>query len=358
MSAQARCDGVVSGSRAFRHRIALWVAAACVSGCEAPEPSPAADPERLKRTPEECITASTFSSLAARADPAVVFIETLHTNPAKDESRGLGSGFLISSDGVILTNHHVVRDARKISVQVNRQRVPARVLGQDPPTDLAVLKVDGQELPFLPFGESAKLAVGEWVVAIGNPFGLSHTVSTGIVSAKGRTRHDVDLDPAGYYDFLQTDASINPGNSGGPLLDIRGRVVGINTAIRAGANNIGFAIPIDMVKVLLPHLKRDGRFFRSELGVVVESLPVPRAKSLGITGGALVIGVKSGSAADRAGMREGDVVVSVNSQEVEGKESLRWLVSVAGADKVAKISIRRGTRSFELEPVLKPLAGQ
>lgn len=301
----------------------------------------------------ECLTPTTFSRLAREADPAVVFIETLHRR--QDEAKGLGTGFLVSSDGVILTNYHVVRGAHQIAVQVKDERVSARILGQDPPTDIAVLKIDGDNLPYLTFGESKKLSVGEWVVAIGNPFGLSHTVSTGIISAKGRTRHDVDLDPAGYYDFLQTDASINPGNSGGPLLDIEGRVVGINTAIRAGANNIGFAIPIDMVKVLLPHLRREGRFFRSQLGVVAESLRGQRALSLGLSMGALITGVQSGSAADRAGFRAGDIVVSVNGHKVEGKESLRWLVSIAGVGKVATLEILRGTREFQLQPVLTPL---
>src|SRR5690606_6257174 len=163
------------------------------------------------------------------------------------------SGFVYDPDGLILTNNHVVANAADIQVTFAQdgRELKARVVGRDPPTDIAVLRVDAKGLSALPLGDSDKTRGGDWVVALGNPFGLSHTVSAGIVSAKGRTRDDVKgLDSSGYYNFLQTDASINPGNSGGPLLDTSGRVVGINTAIRARANNIGFAIPINMVREL------------------------------------------------------------------------------------------------------------
>ncbi len=323
-------------------------------GCNEP-PAPAAAAPAPPTT--SCACAGGFADLAERADPAVVFIETVQSELGPESSRGLGSGFIIGSDGLILTNNHVIRGAKEIVVVTRNHRLPARVVGSDSPTDLAALRVEASDLPALKLGDSARVRVGDWVIAIGNPFGLEHTVSAGIVSAKNRTRHDVDLDPAGYYNFLQTDASINPGNSGGPLLNLSGEVIGINTAIRAGANDIGFAIPIDMVKALLPHLLREGRFRRSALGVSVDSLAAGRARELGVQSGqgAVVTDVTPGGPGDRAGLRPGDILLAFDGQIIEGKESLRWLASIAGVGRAAVIRMRRGPRRMEMKVVLGAL---
>jgi serine protease Do len=239
------------------------------------------------------------------------------------------------------------------------KEMEAKVVGRDPPTDIAVLKVESKGLPHLPLGDSDATRVGDWVVAIGNPYGLSHTVSAGIVSAKGRTGQDVKGlgDGTGYYNFIQTDASINPGNSGGPLLDLAGRVVGINTAIRARANNIGFAIPINMVKELLPHLTRDGKVRRSAIGIRVSSLvpqDVPRLK-LPSQHGALVRSVTPGGPGDQAGLQVDDVILSFDGQQVTGPEKLRWLASLAGVRKAVAVRVQRGARTLDINVTLGEL---
>src|SRR5580658_9250379 len=250
----------------------------------APAPTPGPAPAPL--APGVVLQPVSFAPIAKLADPSVVTINTVveqvevspftHRRRAAQE-RGLGTGFVIdvgANSRVILTNNHVVDGAQSIEVKLSDQRtLPARVVGTDPTTDLAVVRIDAKDLPALPLGDSDKVEVGDWVVAIGNPFGLSHTVSAGIVSAKGRTREDVPLDPSGFYDFRQTDASIHPGNSGGPLLNLKGEVVGINSASRGGgAQGIGFAIPINMIKQLLPMLLRDGHVTRSAMGVRIKDV--------------------------------------------------------------------------------------
>lgn len=326
-------------------------------GVRTSEPATAATTAAVSPSAASCACPGGFADLAERADPAVVFIETVQGDLSPENTRGLGSGFIISSDGLILTNNHVIRGAKEIVVVTRHQRLAARVVGRDPPTDLAALRIEATDLPALKLGESAKVRVGDWAIAIGNPFGLEHTVSAGIISAKNRTRHDVDLDPAGYYSFLQTDASINPGNSGGPLLNMSGEVIGINTAIRAGANDIGFAIPIDMVKALLPHLLREGRFRRSALGVSVDSISPGRARELGLPSrqGAIVTEVNPGGAGDQAGLRPGDILLTFDNRVIEGKESLRWLASIAGVGRAAVIRLRRGPRQLEMKVVLGAL---
>jgi serine protease Do len=305
---------------------------------------------------------ASFADLAAKADPAVVFIETqqaARVGMRRVIGRGLGSGFVFDSNGLILTNHHVVEGATSISVMFsNQESKRAEAIGHDPQTDIAVLRVDGTHLPFLPLGDSNRLRVGDWVLAIGNPFGLSHTVSAGIVSAKGRTRNDVKgLDPAGYYDFLQTDASINPGNSGGPLLDVAGQVVGINTAIKADANSIGFAIPVAMVKELLPSLLKEGRVRRSAVGVVVDGVGLDDVDRLGLksTKGALITRVMAGGPADRAGARADDVIVSFDNRPISGKEMLRWVASIAGVGRSVEMKVIREQRPVDLRVTLGEL---
>jgi serine protease Do len=213
-------------------------------------------------------------------------------------------------------------------------------------------------LQALPLGDSDTVRVGDWVIAIGNPFGLAHTVSAGILSARDRTIQDVQgLDERGYYDFLQTDASINPGNSGGPLLDTAGRVVGVNTAIRARANNIGFAIPINLIKEILPRLIKDGEIKRSAIGVVVSSLLPTDLARLGLTSpdGALVRSVVPGGPADRAGLVEDDVILEFQGKRIVGPEPLRWLASLAGVDNTVTLRVARSGRVFDLKVKVGPL---
>ena len=257
--------------------------------------------------------------------------------------QGLGSGFIIETDGVILTNNHVVADAEKIVVKLQDEReFEGRVVGNDAKTDIAVIKIDAKNLPVVPLGDSDRLQVGEWVVALGSPFGLANTVTAGIVSAKGRWIG------AGPYDsFIQTDASINPGNSGGPLVNLQGEVVGINTAIfsRSGANiGIGFATPISLVKELLPELKSKGKVTRGWLGVSIQQLTPDLANSLGIekSAGALVSTVANGSPAEKAGIKVGDVIVEYNGKPIQHSSELPILVARTDVGKNVPLKVFRG----------------
>jgi serine protease Do len=310
-----------------------------------------------------------FAPIAKHADPSVVTIRTIgedvEASPffgrrsTRHETKGLGTGFIVDRTGVVLTNNHVIKDAEVITVRLSNDReYPARVVGRDPRTDIAVVKIDERGLVPLAFGDSDAIEVGDWVVAIGNPFGLSHTVSAGIISAKGRNREDVPLDPTGYYSFLQTDASINPGNSGGPLLNLKGEVVGINTAIRGGgAQGIGFAIPINMVKQLLPMLLRDGRVTRSALGVRILDVgklnPQDRAtlKLADDARGALVEYTTPAGPAAKAGLKPGDVIVAFEGTAVEGG-SLQWQASTAGVGRTVTLRVLREGKAFDAKVTL------
>lgn len=326
----------------------------------APAPLPLAAPKTIVAPPGASVPTS-FADLAAKADPAVVFVETLQvqsglTGQRRVVAEGLGSGFVYDPSGLILTNNHVIAQATQIRVTLKGdRRLEARVVGTDPKTDIAVLKVDGKDLAYLPLGDSDAIRVGDWVVAIGNPFGLSHTVSAGIVSAKGRTKQDVKGlgDPSGYYNFIQTDASINPGNSGGPLIDMAGRVVGVNTAIRANANSIGFTIPINMIKELLPPLIRDGRVKRSAIGIEILAA---QGTDGAPAGGALVKRVVAGGPGDRAGIRTGDVIIGFQGAPIDGPEELRWRASLGGVGSRVTLRIRRESREFDLTLQLGELA--
>lgn len=312
---------------------------------------------------------ASFADLAAKADSSVVFVRTVQEQRGRTGQRrvvqqGLGTGFVYDPSGLILTNNHVVENATEVAVTIGKQpEQKATIVGRDPLVDVAVLRVEGKSnLACLPLGDSDRTRVGDWVVAIGNPFGLSHTVSAGIVSAKGRTRESVRGlgEKSGYYNFIQTDASINPGNSGGPLIDLAGRVIGINTAIRANANSIGFAIPINMVKDLLPMLIKDGKVERSAIGIVVSSvLPedVGRLKLKDQTG-ALVRSVQPGGPADRAGLRPDDVVLGFQGHETPTPEKLRWLASLGGIGAPVTIRVERGGRQFDVKATLEKLPEQ
>ncbi len=262
-------------------------------------------------------------------------------------STAQGSGFIISADGYILTNNHLVGEAEKVLVKVRDEaEVEAKIIGTDPDSDVAVIKIDKKNLSFLEFADSDKVEVGEWVLAIGNPFGLSHTVTAGIVSAKGRS--GVGL--ATYEDFIQTDAAINPGNSGGPLLNLDGKAVGINTAIIGPGGNIGIglAIPINMAKSVYEQLAAGGPVTRGFLGVNIQDLTAETATSLGIdkdTKGVVIPDVTADSAADKAGMKPYDVVVEFNGQAVEKAKVLQNKVAMLKpGTKVEVVVLRDGKR--------------
>jgi len=276
-------------------------------------------------------------------DPFDEFFNNFFGNiPQEQKRRSLGSGFVVSDDGYILTNNHVVEKADEITViLLDKEEFHAEVVGTDPKTDIALIKIKaGRKLPFVPLGDSEGLEIGQWVVAIGNPFGLGHTVTTGIVSAKGRV-----IGSGPYDDFIQTDASINPGNSGGPLFNLKGEVVGINTAIIQGGQGIGFATPIHLAKSVLGQLKEKGKVTRGWLGVYIQRLTPEMAESLNVPGkkGALVADVTKDGPAEKAGIRSGDVVVSFDAKDVESEHDLPQIVaSTTPGKKVEVIVIRDG----------------
>lgn len=263
---------------------------------------------------------------------------------------GVGSGFIIDSNGTILTNYHVVGNAQKINVTLSDGKsYEAKVIGTDQKTDIAVIKIDaGRDLPAAALGDSDRLEVGEWVIAIGNPFGLDHTVTSGIVSAKGR-----QIGAGPYDNFIQTDASINPGNSGGPLLNLRGEVVGINTAIfsQSGGNiGIGFAIPTNSVKDLLPQLRDKGRVVRGYLGTTVQKITPEIADSLSLKqgGGALVADVLKGGPAEKAGLKAGDVIVEFDKKEIKDSSDLPAAVARVAPGTSAQLKVTRDGKQISL----------
>jgi serine protease Do len=256
----------------------------------------------------------------------------------------LGSGFVISSDGLVVTNNHVVDGVDRVRVVLSDgSEVGAEIVGQDPKTDLALLRLETSEgLHPLPLGDSDEILPGDWVVAIGSPFGLDHTVTVGIVSAKGR-----DIGQGPYDDYIQTDAAMNPGNSGGPLLNMRGEVVGINAAIRPEANTIGFAVPINLAKEILPELREHGRVIRGWLGVGVQPLTAEIAAALGLasTQGALVSQVREGSPAEDADIRRGDVIVAYRGEAIDDLRTLPRAVSATEVGEEVELElIRDGER--------------
>ena len=270
--------------------------------------------------------------------------------PRERRERSLGSGVIVSKDGYILTNNHVVADAAKVQVVLfDGREVTAKIVGTDSKTDLAIIKVDESDLDALSLGDSDKLRLGEVVLAIGSPFGLSHTVTMGIVSAKGRA----DVGIVDYEDFIQTDAAINPGNSGGALINSRGELVGINTAIfsrSGGYQGIGFAIPVNMAKMVMNSLIRYGHVERGYIGVYIQDVEAGMADHFGLDAptGALVSDVVAGGPADQAGMRRGDVVLSFNGKDIQSSAMLRNLVSQTEIDSDAPLVILRDRKKMNI----------
>jgi serine protease Do len=266
--------------------------------------------------------------------------------PREFRQKSLGSGFIIDKEGFILTNNHVIEKAEEITVKLSdKKEYDAQVIGKDPRTDLALIKIKAAgDLPVAHLGDSDKLEVGEWVVAIGNPFGLEQTVTTGIISAKGRV-----IGAGPYDDFIQTDASINPGNSGGPLFNLEGEVVGINTAIVAGGQGIGFAIPVNMAKKLLPQLKK-GRVVYGYLGVYIQDITPELAKSFGLKEpqGVLVSDVIPDSPAKKGGIDKGDIILEYDGKKVEDKGQLTKMVGNTPVGKKVKIVVLRNNKQEPL----------
>jgi serine protease Do len=281
------------------------------------------------------------------------FFGDMPRGPREFRQQGAGSGFIISNDGLIVTNNHVVEGAKELTVTLaNKQEYPAKVVGRDPKTDIALVKIQAKgTLPVAALGDSDRLRVGEWVVAIGNPFGLSNTVTAGIVSAKGRV-----IGAGPYDDFIQTDASINPGNSGGPLFNMQGEVVGINTAIIPNGQGIGFAVPINLAKSLLPQLETMGEVTRGYLGVNVQAITPELAKNLHLKDqkGALIADVTKGSPAETAGIKQGDVITGFDGKEIAEVHNLPPLVASAPIGKQVPVTILRDGK----EQILQVKVGQ
>jgi serine protease Do/serine protease DegQ len=330
-------------------------------------PPPVASP-----APELLLSQRAFIEVSAKVTPAVVnisaervrmvdrsspffeefFGEFFHSQPPERHERSLGSGFILSEDGYILTNEHVVSGAEQIKVRLTDQRVFAgKVVGVDPKTDVAVIKIDAAgSLPVAVLGDSDRLKVGQWALAIGNPFGLDSTLTVGVISATGRT--DVGIED--YENFVQTDASINPGNSGGPLLNIHGEVVGVNTAIVASGQGIGFAIPINLASLIAEQLITSGQVVRGWLGVSIQPLDEALAESFGMdrVTGALVTRVLPGTPAEKSGIRRGDVLLSFDGKPVRSVKELQLLVASAPLGKSVPVDVLREATRLTLRVVV------
>jgi len=330
-----------------------------------------------------------FADLAEKVKPAVVNISTITTvripgtpfrhffgpdeeGPFGDffrrffgnipdrelKEQSLGSGFIIDKDGYIITNNHVVDGADEINVKlVDGREFKAKVVGRDSKTDLALIKISSlfKDLPTIALGDSDKIKVGDWVLAIGNPFGLGHTVTQGIISATGRA-----IGSGPYNDFLQTDAPINPGNSGGPLVNLKGNVIGINTAIIAGGQGLGFAIPSNMAKSIISQLKEKGKVIRGWIGVSIQTVTPEMAKSFGLNEpkGALVSDVVKGGPAETAGMKRGDIILSFDSRDVKRSSDLPMIVAETPVGKEVDVKAIRDGKEIHLKLKVAELTEQ
>ena len=326
-------------------------------------------------------TGKAFVDVAKRVTPTVVSITSakmvrvhnplsdfFHENlwgrgrPDKDRKerqQGLGSGVIISPDGYILTNNHVIQEAEEISVLLDKKEYAAKLVGTDPKTDVAVIKIDSKNLPVIALGNSDNVDVGEWVLAIGNPFSLelAHTVTAGIVSGNGRAQ--VNIGDIEYEDFIQTDAAINPGNSGGALVNLRGELVGINTAIvtggfGGGSVGVGFAIPINMARQVMQSLIDEGRVIRGYLGVNIQSVDEHLAKAFGLSdiSGAVITNVMDESPAGRAGLKVEDIVVEFDGIKIRDHNHLMHLVASYKPGRRVAMTVWRNNRQFKADIVL------
>ncbi|MCC6544047.1 MAG: DegQ family serine endoprotease [Nitrospirae bacterium] len=283
-----------------------------------------------------------------------------HEMPRKHKEQSLGSGVIVTDDGYIVTNNHVVEGADEIKVVLSdRKEYVGKVVGADPKTDLAIVKIKASDLPAIVWGDSDNIEVGEFVLAIGSPFGLNQTVTSGIISAKGRANVGI----ADYEDFIQTDAAINPGNSGGALVNIRGELIGINTAIftrSGGYMGIGFAVPSNMAKSVMDSLVKEGRVTRGWLGVYIQDITPELAKQFKLSSnrGALVSDVMEGSPADKAGLQRGDVILQYNGKEVENNSHLRNIVAQTQVGKTIDVKVIRDGRTELIKVVIGELPAE
>ncbi|MEW5727207.1 MAG: Do family serine endopeptidase [Pseudomonadota bacterium] len=325
---------------------------------------------------------TTVAPVVQRVTPAVVNISTRSRDPAREnpllndpffrrffdlprdmprrDTTAAGSGVIVDARrGTILTNAHVVEDADVIEVVLKDNRVfPARLVGRDPLTDIAVLDIDADRLTDVPLGDSGRVAVGDFVLAVGNPFGLGQTVTSGIVSAIGRSGLGIE----GYEDFIQTDASINPGNSGGALVNFRGELIGINTAILApGGGNIGigFAVPVNMARAVMDQLVEHGEVRRGRIGVAIQDLTPQLSQALEASSaeGAVVAGVESGAPADRAGLKRGDVIVAIDGSPVRSATEVRNRIGLTRAGGRVTITVERDGRRRDFDVRVEPQRG-
>jgi serine protease Do len=320
-----------------------------LAGCDTPAGEPSPSPEA---TPTGESRPTTFAPAVQRVRPAVV---NLYSVSDDNEKTTLGSGILIDDGAWVLTNAHVVRDRTAIRARLSDGTTfDVRIQGMDSMTDVALLEVRDPptELPSAPLGESESLQVGDWVIAIGNPLGLTSTVTAGVTSGVGRSNLPLSEEMR-YQRFIQTDASINPGNSGGPLVDSTGNVIGLNTAMSSKAQGLGFAIPIDMVRDILPHLKEKGRVERSSVGLYIKETPPALRRELELDArGVLVTGLREGGPAEKAGLKKGDVIVEYAGEPVDGIAQISWISGLQPAGEPVEAVVQRGgsRKTFELVP--------
>ena len=349
-----------------------------LSPSHASNPSPAAEEHPL--APTGALPAAGFADVAKTVTPAVVNITTSGAEEVSDSSRprgrmedffgspfgprrfgppmeprerrggGQGSGVIVTPDGYVLTNNHVIAGAKTVTVTLpDKREFKGRIVGSDPKSDIAVVKIDGTQLPTVTWGDSSRLQVGEYVLAVGNPFGLNSTVTLGIVSALGRGHMGITQ----YEDFIQTDAAINPGNSGGALVNTRGELIGINTAIfsqTGGYQGVGFAVPTGMSKPIYESLVKTGKVVRGYLGVGIQDLNQELAKSFNVKGsnGAIVTDVKEEGPADKAGLKQGDVILSFQGTPIEDAVTLQRAVTRSSVGSKATITVMREGREKDL----------
>lgn len=308
----------------------------------------------VTRTRRRAAPMPSLAPVVEKVQPAVVSIRAVGSMGPMGMAQGIGSGFILSDDGVVVTNHHVVAGADRYEVRLaDGRRFRATLRGSDQFTDLAVLQIEGADrLPTLALGSSSELRVGDYVVAIGSPLGLESTVTSGIVSAKGRG--DLGLYRDSYLDFVQTDAAISRGSSGGPLVDLRGRVVGVNTAVAGPGNGLGFSIPIDQAKQIIPQLRDQGKVARGWLGVAGRDVQ-PALGGDAPLEGAAVGQVIEGSPADAGGLETGDLILSVNGDEVDSFADLRGRVAMMAPGTTLSLVVRRGKELERLKVTLGDL---
>ena len=357
----------------LRRLLPFMLLMAVVAGCKQQEEKLFYETGRtdapVKEVPKDILaTQQAFVELVKKVNPAVVNIATVSRKkveqpffeysplfreffgerPRYRRDTSLGSGFLINRDGYIVTNDHVVRDAESIKVKLSNENVyDGRVIGSDPKTDIAVIKIAAKEdLPVAVLGDSDKLQVGQWAIAIGNPFGLDRTVTVGVISATGRSNMGIET----YEDFIQTDASINPGNSGGPLLNVHGEVIGINTAIVAAGQGIGFAIPVNMAKQIVSQLVAKGKVTRGWLGVSIQPVTEELAHSFGLkqVRGVLVSDVMKESPAAKGGIRQGDVILEFDGKAIKDASQLQRVVAETAPGKAVPVLLFRDGKELRL----------